>query len=202
MATSFEEIEGEHPLFYHNIDTGDAKPIYSRARPLPRAREEWLNEELRRMEKAGIIKETQSPWASPIVITTKKSDTPGEFVPRLCVDYRRLNDITKKDRQPLPNIDHVLATLGNGPKYFTSLDLFAGYHQIGMTPEAIERSAFITPRSTYVYLRMPFGLCNALATFQRAMNEIFGDIINRWMMVYVDDVIIYNRTFTEHLQAI
>src|SRR6185369_16191304 len=112
---------------------GDAKPIYERARPLPPPREEWLEEELRRMEKSGIIKKAKSEWASPIVITAKKSTKPGEYVPRLCVDYRRLNAITKKDRQPLPNIEHVLATLGNGPKYFTSLDLFSGYHQIGMT---------------------------------------------------------------------
>ena len=117
------------------------------------------------MEKSDIIKKAKSEWASPIVITAKKSTKPEEYMPRLCIDYCHLNAITKKDCQPLPNIEHVLATLGNGPKYFTSLDLFSGYHQIGMTPEAIERSAFITPRHTYVYLRMPFGLCNAPATF-------------------------------------
>ena len=158
------------------------------------------------MEKAGIIRkqtgENISPWASPIVIVPKKTDVPGQFVPRLCIDYRRLNAITVKDPEPLPNIDHVLATLGNGPRYFTSLDLFSGYHQIGMTARAIERSAFITPRGTYVYLRMPFGLCNAPGTFQRTMNEIFADIINRWMMVYVDDVIIFTKTFQEHLDTI
>ena len=84
---------------------------------------------------------------------------------RLCIDYCCLNTLIKKDCQLLLNIEYVLVTQGNRPKYFISLDLFSGYHQIGMTPEAIERSAFITPRHTYVYIRMPFGLCNAPATF-------------------------------------
>ena len=130
------------------------------------------------MEKAGIICQKSSPWASPIVIVPKKTSTPGILEPRLCVDYRWINYHTEKDRQPLPNIDHVLATLGNGPRYFTSLDLFSGYHQIGMTKDAIKKSAFITLWSTYVYLRMLFGLCNIPATFQVTMNNIFADIIN------------------------
>jgi deoxyuridine 5'-triphosphate nucleotidohydrolase len=166
LATDFRDIHNQEPKYYHEVDTGDTKPIYQKARPIPPAYREWLRAELKEMEEAGIIKQAISPWASPIVLTPKKGSKPGEFAPRLCVDYRKLNAITKKDRQPLPNIQEILTTLGNEAEYYTTLDLFSGFHQIGLTQDASEKSAFITPDATYVYLQMPFGMCNAPASFQ------------------------------------
>src|SRR5262249_327871 len=100
------------------------------------------------------------------MLILKKESKPGEFAPRLCMNYRRLNTITKKDRQLLPNISTMLATLGNNAVYYTILDLFSEYHQLSLTPEGIEKSAFITPDITYVYLQIPYGICNAPASFQ------------------------------------
>ena len=139
-----------------------------------------------------MIEETQSPWASPVVIVPKKEiiidKKTGEcreiLAPRLCIDYRKLNGITKKDAHPMPLVDDLLETIGDEPEYFTSLDLYSGYFQIPLTKEASEKSAFVTPDGQYKYLRMPFGMCNAPATFQRIMNTIFKDLIGKCMTVY------------------
>jgi hypothetical protein len=117
----------------------------------------------------------------------------------MCTDFRPLNDITKKDAHPIPRIDDLLATLKGGTNYATSLDLTSGYYQMGLTPRAIERSAFVTPDGHWEYLRMPFGLCNAPASFQRMMNDIFREYIGKYLLVYIDDITIFTATFEEHL---
>jgi len=154
------------------------------------------------MEKARIVQPANSPWAFPTVIAPKKGTKPGVFAPRLCTDFRPLNDVTVMDTYPLPRIDDILGQLGRKPKYFSTLDLFAGYNQIGMTPRAIEYSTFITHDGTWQYLRMPFGLSNAPATFQRMMNGIFQDMIGKSMLVYLDDTTIYTSTFEEHIKVL
>src|SRR5215469_11632993 len=119
--------------------------------------------------------------------------------PRMCIDYRALNAKTKKDAYPIPRVDDLLDTIEEFPAYFTSLDLFSGYNQIGLTLEAQLRSAFVIKRGHYQFTRMAFGLCNAPATFQRVMNEIFEDYVNKFMTVYIDDIEIYSTTFEEHI---
>src|SRR5665213_193800 len=161
---------------------------------------QWARKEIARMERARIVQPANSPWAFPTVIAPKKGTKLGVFAPRLCTDFRPLNDIIVMDTYPLPRIDDILGQLGRKPKYFSTLDLFARYNQIGMTPRAIEYSTFITHDRTWQYLRMPFGLSNAPATFQRMMNGIFRDMIGKSMLVYLDDTTIHTSTFEEHIE--
>src|SRR5690606_16292547 len=117
-------------------------------------------------------------WSSPIVLVKKKD---GSI--RFCVDYRSLNSVTIKDAFPLPNIDNTLLLLGN-KRYFTSLDLFSGYWQIKVDSESVPKTAFATTYGLYEFKVMPFGLCNAVATFQRFMTQLFSDVINKFVFIY------------------
>ena len=121
----------------------------------------------------------------------------GKF--RLCVNYKPLNDITKKDNYPLPRIDELLDSLQDA-QWFTTLDLASGYWQIKVKKEDQEKTAFITKFGTYEFKVMPFGLCNAPATFQRTMDKVLHGIKEKFVLVYLDDVIIYSKTCKEHLQ--
>src|SRR5215469_2954036 len=146
------------------------------------------------MLQQGIIEKSHSPWASPVVLVRKKN---GKL--RFCVDYRPLNKATKRDEYPLPRIDDMLDSLG-GAAWFTSLDLASGYWQVEMNPNDREKTAFVTQFGTYQFTVMPFGLCNAPATFQRLMDEVLHDILWKFVVVYLDDLNIYLKTFEEHLQ--
>jgi len=146
------------------------------------------------MLEAGVIKRSSSPWTSPVVIVPKPDGSK-----RFCIDYRKLNSYTKKDNHPIPRIDDLLDAF-TGAKWFTTLDLAAGYWQIPMKEEDIEKTAFITQDGTYEFTVMPFGLCNAPATFQRMMNLIFEDMLFRNIKVYLDDCNIYSKTFEQHLK--
>src|SRR4029078_4035099 len=144
------------------------------------------------------IRKSKSLWASPTVIAPKKGSEPGKNAPRFCVDFRKLNSSTKKDAFPIPRIDDLLDMLEQAT-WFSSFDLYSGYHQIPLDKDAIEKTAFVTKFGHYEYLKMPFGLCNAPATFQRTMNEIFADLIGRGVIVYIDDVNVYSSTFQQYL---
>src|SRR3954447_23078926 len=117
------------------------------------------------MKIYGLMVDSKSSWGFPNTITPKKGAKPGEFTPRICTDFRPLNKIMRKDVYPLLRIDEILDTLQGYPEYFSSLDLFSGYYQIGLTKRAQERMAFITNSGHYEYTQMPFGMCNAPATF-------------------------------------
>jgi hypothetical protein len=201
LATSFEELKGADLKYQHQIDTGDHKPIKKSPYWLPPHHKQWVKEEISHLLENGIIQKSNSPWASPIVLIPKK-DGKGGFTLRMCVDYRGINAITKKDAYPIPRINDILEYMPDKIKYFSTFDLFMGYHQVGMTQEAIEQSAFVTPDGHYEYTRMPFGLTNAPATFQRAMNEVFEDMIGHGLYVYIDDITIYSATFKEHLKLL
>lgn len=136
------------------------------------------------------------------MIALKKGTKPRKFAPRFSVDYREVNKYTKKDTFPTLHIHNTLEQLGDCPRYFTELDLFSRYHQLGMTLRAIEISAFITKDSLYEYLRMLFGMCNTSASFQRAINSIFTDIIGQHVLVYIDNITVYMRTFKEYLEVL
>src|SRR5437588_4767918 len=209
LATKFEEIQVLKPKYWHDVDTGDAQPIKQAPYRVPPVHQEWINQEIEKMMENGIVRNSRSPWASPVVLVPKKEIYIKEegvvkniLAPRFCVNYKKTNDVTKKDAFPLPRIDDLLAAMGNMPKWFSSFDLFSGYHQIGLTEKAIERSAFVTPDGQYEYTRMPFGMCNAPATFQRMMNEIFRDMLGKHVAVYLDDLEVYTATFEEHLEKV
>ncbi|XP_037921369.1 uncharacterized protein LOC119658174 [Hermetia illucens] len=153
------------------------------------------------MERQGIIRKSNSRYASPIVVVAKKLDNSGRQKFRLFVDYRKLNEITVDDKYPLSNIDSILDKLGR-VQYFTSIDLAKGYHQIKMNPNDIPKIAFVTPCGLYEYLRMPFGLKNAPATFQRLMNNILRDYINKICVVYLDDILVFSTSLQEHIQSL
>ena len=177
----------------HDINTGEHPPLKCKFRLLSRPKLESLKTELEQLQKAGIIRPSRSDWASPIVMVPKKDHTW-----RLCVDYRRLNAIATCCQFPLPRIDSILRGL-QGASHFTALDLMKGFHQIAMSEEAIQKTAFVTPVGQFEYVKLPFGLHSAPAAFQSAMQHVLGGLENI-AMVYVDDVIIHSTSFEQHLQ--
>ena len=142
----------------------------------------------------GVVTPSHSPYAAPVVVVQKKD---GSI--RLCVDYRRLNSKTVKDAYPLPRIEESFNALA-GSKYFTTLDLASGYHQIAMDPKDQDKTAFTTPFGLFEYTRMPFGLTGAPATFQRLMNGVMSDFLFNFLLVYLDDLLIFSESFDDHLQ--
>ncbi|KAG7667411.1 hypothetical protein KSW81_001142 [Nannochloris sp. 'desiccata'] len=144
----------------------------------------------------GFIRPSKSPYGAPILFVRKKS---GAL--RMCVDYRGLNRITKKNRCPLPRIDDLLDKLA-GAKYFTSLDLKSAYHQIKIKEEDIEKTAFRTPFGHFEFVVLPFGLCNAPATFQTLMNNVFRDELHQFVLCYLDDIMIFSKSLQAHIQHV
>jgi hypothetical protein len=141
-AKSQTEI-GRTNLIKHHIETGDAAPIYQPPYRINPKNKEFLQSEIVKMEENGIIRKSSSPWAAPVVIVDKKG---GDK--RICIDYRKLNAVTKPDAYPLPRIDDMLESFGQS-KWFTTLDLASGYWQVAMKEEDIEKTAFVTPFGLY-----------------------------------------------------
>ena len=169
-------------------------------------------EEVLKLLQAGIIYPiSDSTWVIPTQVVPKKlgvttvSNEKGEEIPtrlttgwRVCIDYRRLNEVTRKDHLPLPFMDQLLERISGHP-FYCFLDGFSGYIQIAIAIEDQEKTTFTCPFGTYAYRRMPFGLCNALAIFQRCMLSIFSDLVERIMEGYMDDVTVYGGSFEECL---
>ena len=184
---------GRTNLVEHHIDTGGAAPIRQAPRRIPIAQQSECDREVRTMLEQGVIEPGQSPWASPVVLVRKKD---GSL--RFCVDYRKLNTVTKFDAYPLPRIDETLEALG-GAQWFTTLDLISGYWQVGLTPEARLKSAFCVRSGLYLWNVMPFGLCNAPSTFERLMETVLQGLQWSSCLVYLDDIVIFGRTEREML---
>lgn len=147
----------------------------------------------------GIIQPSASPWNSPIWVVPKKLDSTGVRKWRIVVDYRKLNAKTIDDKFPIPNITDILDKLGRS-NYFSTLDLASGFHQIEMDKKDISKTAFSTEDGHYEYTRMPFGLKNAPATFQRVMNVVLSGLVGKICFVYMDDIIVYSTSLQEHCQ--
>ena len=187
---------GRTDIVKHEIDTGDCKPIKQAAYKVNPHKKKIIEDEVKKMFKKGVIRKSNSPWSSPITLVPKPN---GKW--RFCTDYRKLNEITRKDNHPLPRIDSLLERF-EGSKWFTTLDLAAGYWQIGMEERDIEKTAFITHEGLYEFTAMQFGLTNAPATFQRTMQVILGDLFYTKAPVYIDDIIIHSKTFEDHIRNI
>ena len=177
----------------HSIDTGEAEPVKIPYRRLPLAKKVVAEEEISKMLKEGVIVPSTSPWSSPVCMVTKKDGTI-----RFCIDYRKLNGLTKKNSYPLPRIDETIDSLG-GNEWFCTIDLQSGYWQVGMKGEDKEKTAFSSHIGLYHYNVMPFGLCNAPATFEAMMETLLSDLLWKKCLVYLDDVIIFGKTFDECL---
>ncbi|UYV73632.1 K02A2.6-like, partial [Cordylochernes scorpioides] len=186
-----------------------SKALYNGPRyPRPHHQEQWKNATSFRRPyqntskpqaptpRDGIIRPSSSPWSFPVILVKKRD---GKY--RFCVDYRKLNDVTVKDVYPIPRIDEVLDTLQRS-KYFSAIDLKSGYWQVEVEEKDKEKTAFTTAHGLYEFNVMPFGLCNAPATFERNMENMLGNL--RWQicLCYLDDVIIYSSDFSTHLKRI
>ena len=145
------------------------------------------------MLEGGQIELSDSPWASPVVLVTKKD---GSI--RFCVDYRRLNALTTKDAYPLPRMYDSLRLLGN-QQWFSTMDLASGYWQVAMSPEAKRKAALVTNEGLLQFRVMPFGLCNTPATFERLMDRVLCGMHWSRCLVYLDDVISFGGSVTEAL---
>jgi hypothetical protein len=176
----------------HHIKTNDTAPIRQIPYRTPQVKKVEINRQIDEMLATGLIVPSKSPWLSPVVLVKKKN---GKW--RMCIDYRKLNAITKKDSFPLPRIDDVLDMLGKA-KMFSTIDLAAGYNQVSVAKADREKTAFITHDGLYEYAVMPFGLCNASPTFQRMMQEVLLEH-RKYSLVYLDDIIIFSPDEQQHL---
>jgi len=196
FAKSLTDI-GFCNLLEHDIDTADAAPIRQPPCRPPLASGTAEDDLVAEVLAAGVIEPSDSPWASPVCLA-KKPD--GSY--RFCVDYRRVNAVSRKVAYPIPDSQDAFNSLRGGAKYFATIDLLSGYWQIGMTPRAQDRSAFCTRRGLYHFKRMPFGLSNAPATFCRLMHRVLVDHLWRICLCYLDDVIVYATSQQELLEKL
>ena len=183
-------------LVQHRIDTSGSHPIKHAPRRIPPARRQEMEKAVRDLRAQGVIEKSNSPWSSAVVLVKKKDGST-----RLCVDYRALNDVTVKDSYPLPRIDDTLDALA-GARWFSTLDLKSGYHQVEVADEDKEKTAFSFGQGLWQFRVMPFGLCNAPATFERLMERVLEDLQWKTALVYLDDVVVFGRTFEEELQRL
>ena len=148
------------------------------------------------MIKHDVSEPSDSPWTSPVLVVKK----PGA-APRFCGDFRKLNNITEKDSFPLPRIEDILSSVGDA-QYYSTMDLLAGYGQIPVHPEDKPKLAFVTPDGLFQFKVMPFGPTNAPSVFQRHMQVVLGGLKWQNRLVYIDDIIIFSKTFEKHLDDI
>lgn len=176
----------------HHINLSDETPFKHRARPIHPQDIEAVRNHIQQLLEAEVIRESESPFSSPIVVVKKKS---GDI--RLCIDYRKLNTQTVKDSYALPNLEESFSKL-TGSKWFTVLDLKSGFYQIEMEEVDKQKTAFVCPLGFFEFNRMPQGITNAPSTFQRLMERCIGKLNLEQALVFLDDVIVFSSTLEEH----
>lgn len=185
----------------HSIRTFDERPVYTKSYRYPFIHKKEVEAQINKMLNQKIIRPSTSPWSSPIWVVPKKMDASGVQKWRVVIDYRAVNEKTVDDKYPLPNITDLLDKLGKC-HYFSTLDLASGFHQIEMDAADIPKTAFNTENGHYEFTRMPFGLKNAPATFQRVMDNILRGLQNEQCLVYLDDIIVFSTSLQEHLDRL
>ncbi|XP_041470756.1 uncharacterized protein LOC121420251 [Lytechinus variegatus] len=198
ILTEFQDtltdLPGRTTLGHHDIKLTEDEPRRSKPYPIPHALRQTVKDEVQKMLALGVIEPSNSPFASPIVLV-KKPDGSNRF----CVDYRRLNQITVFDAEPIPDQEELFTKLSHA-RYFTKLDLSKGYWQVPMSESAKHLTAFLTPDGLFQFTMMPFGLVNAPATFSRLMRKALEGL--HGTLNYIDDILIYSSTWSEHVQAL
>lgn len=196
VFSSHEGDLGCTNLIAHDIPLLDDVPIRQRYRRIPPSEYEEVKQHINQLLEAQVIRESSSPYASPIVLVRKKD---GSL--RMCVDYRQLNSKTRKDAFPLPRIEESLDALA-GARWFSTIDLASGYNQVPVSEADRPKTAFCTPFGLFEWNRMPFGLCNAPSTFQRLMQRLFGDQQCQTLLLYLDDIVVFSSTVQQHLERL
>jgi predicted aspartyl protease len=196
---SFSKSEfdiGRTDLIPHSIDTGNHRPIKEQLRRFPLAHLEFLDAHVDKMLEHKIIEPSNSPWASNLVLVTKKN---GDL--RVCVDYRRLNSLTVKDAYPVPRVESCLDVLG-GSCWYSTFDLRSGYWQCSIKPQDRCKTAFITRKGLFQFCVLPFGLCNAVSLFQRLQDQILAGLNWFVCLVYLDDIAVFGTSFEQHAERL
>ena len=184
-------------ILEHRIITTDDIPINIKQYRYPPAHREEINHQIQELLDTDVVEPSISPYNSALWIVPKKPDSQGNKRWRLVTDYRKLNDKTIGDAYSLPNITEILDQLESA-KYFSKFDLASGFHQIQMAQENAHKTAFSTPYGHFQFKRMPFGLKNTPTTFQRLMNSVLSGLQGVKLFVYLNDIVIYSRSFHEH----
>ena len=181
----------------HKIQTTDDQPVHTKQYRFPPIHKDEINKQVTELLENDVIRPSESPYNSPLWVVPKKPDSKGNKRWRMVVDYRALNEKTIGDAYPLPNITEILDQLGSA-KYFSVFDLASGFHQIPMHESHAHKTAFSTPHGHYEFKRMPFGLKNAPATFQRLMDQVLCGLQGTELFVYLDDIVLYASSLREH----
>ncbi len=181
-------------ICHHSIAIDDAKPVFQKPYRHSKFEEDFLKALVAELQEIGLIRPTSSPWISPVVLVKKKD---GGL--RMCIDFRRLNAVTKRDPYQLPRVDDLTDRM-QGCSYFSSIDVLSAFWNVPMAEEDIEKTGFTTAFGNFEWTRMPFGLINASSTFQRLMDKVTSGLKNA--AAYIDDVFIFSMTWEEHLQAL
>jgi len=184
------------------IRTVSDQVVHSKLYPYPRGVDDFVASEVNDLLKNGIIRKSSSPYNNPVWMVDKKGiDSDGNRKKRLVIDFRKLNKNTIADKYPMPSITMILANLGKA-KFFTTLDLKSGYHQITLAEQDREKTAFSVSGGKYEFCRLPFGLKNAGSILQRAIDDVLREQIGKSCYVYVDDVIIFSESEKEHVKHV
>lgn len=186
------------------IRTNTDTPVYSKFYQYPMALKDEIDRQIEELLENNIIRPSRSPYNSPVWIVPKKPDSSNIKKYRMVIDYRKLNSVTIADRYPIPDINGVLAQLGNN-KMFSVLDLKSGFHQIPLKESDVEKTAFSVNNGKYEFTRLPFGLKNAPSIFQRALDDILREHIGKICYIYIDDIIVFSpdaETHSKNLEKI
>ena len=181
----------------HKIILKDEKPIDNRSYRPPECHKEEITRQIDEMLKKNIIRQSNSPWNSPIWVVGKKKDASGLKKYRIVIDYRKLNDKSDLDAYPLPLIEDILDGLSKA-KFFSAFDLSSGFWQIPLEEDSKKYTAFSTQEGHFEFNRLPFGLKNSPSTFQRMMDTVLRGLIGKICFVYLDDIVVYGSTIEEH----